>query len=356
MAINLATNCADSIASVFSAASYLANRTAGFFDFTGVKGLRVYTPVTVPLCDYTREGANRYGAPAEMQDTVQELVMTQDKGFALTIDKGNNAEQMNTKAAGQMLNLQIAERVVPTVDKYALSVFLRDAGRLSTVTAEPTKATILEEISKASQALDDEMVPGEDRTLLVTSKIYSMIRLSPEFLGVESLGAKALGKGAVGELFGAEVVKLPGSYLPDGCYFVLWHKSSVLMPSKLRDAKIHADPPGISGSLLEGRWLYDAFVLGARASGVCALVLASLRQSAPTVSYTGGSLALASGGASRIVYTVDGTDPRYSASALTYSAAVSTAGWKAGPYAVQAVAYANDKFTSELARQTITVS
>ncbi len=30
---------------------------------------------------------------------------------------------------------------------------------------------------------------------------------------------------------------------------------------KLADYKIHADPPGLSGSLVEGRTNYDAFVL-----------------------------------------------------------------------------------------------
>ena len=97
MAINLATKYSDEIASTFSRGSFVKGKTATTFDLTGVKTLKVYTPVTVDEVDYVREGANRYGSPTEMQDTVQELTMTQDKAFTLTIDKGNNLDQNLTK-------------------------------------------------------------------------------------------------------------------------------------------------------------------------------------------------------------------------------------------------------------------
>ena len=90
MAVNLATKYSDKIATAFTHASYVKGNTSSAYDFTGVKTLKIYTPTTVPEVDYTRDGANRYGAPVEMQDTVQEMKMTQDKAFSLTIDKGNN--------------------------------------------------------------------------------------------------------------------------------------------------------------------------------------------------------------------------------------------------------------------------
>ena len=39
-------------------------------------------------------------------------------------------------------------------------------------------------------------------------------------------------------------------------------------PAKLEDYKIHQDPPGISGSLVEGRVNYDAFVLDNKKSAL----------------------------------------------------------------------------------------
>ena len=39
---------------------------------------------------------------------------------------------------------------------------------------------------------------------------------------------------------------------------------------KLDDYKIHQDPPGINGNLVEGRVYYDAFVLDAKKDGIYA--------------------------------------------------------------------------------------
>ena len=42
----------------------------------------------------------------------------------------------------------------------------------------------------------------------------------------------------------------------------------VFSPLKLQDYRIHSDPPGISGSLVEGRVVYDAFVLQNKAKAI----------------------------------------------------------------------------------------
>ena len=39
------------------------------------------------------------------------------------------------------------------------------------------------------------------------------------------------------------------------------HDETTVAPVKLSEYKTHQDPPGISGSLVEGRIVYDAFVL-----------------------------------------------------------------------------------------------
>ena len=43
--------------------------------------------------------------------------------------------------------------------------------------------------------------------------------------------------------------------------FMLAHPSATVAPVKLEDYRVHQDPPGLSGSLVEGRICYDAFVL-----------------------------------------------------------------------------------------------
>ena len=56
-------------------------------------------------------------------------------------------------------------------------------------------------------------------------------------------------------------MKVPAARLPENFGFLLAHPSATVAPVKLDEYKIHQDPPGISGSLVEGRICYDAFVL-----------------------------------------------------------------------------------------------
>ena len=65
----------------------------------------------------------------------------------------------------------------------------------------------------------------------------------------------------IANLDGMNVQKIPATRLPDGFGFMIAHPSATVAPVKLEDYKVHSDPPGISGSLVEGRICYDAFVL-----------------------------------------------------------------------------------------------
>ena len=107
MAINLHDRYAKQIQTAFTSESLITGRLSTEYSFSGVKTVKISTPQTVPMNDYRRSGTNRYGDPEEMQDTKQELTLTQDKSFSLTVDKGNNADQNGTKAAGKMLALQL---------------------------------------------------------------------------------------------------------------------------------------------------------------------------------------------------------------------------------------------------------
>ena len=68
-------------------------------------------------------------------------------------------------------------------------------------------------------------------------------------------------RGVIANLDGANVIKVPAARLPENFGFMLAHPVATVAPTKLEDYKIHRDPPGISGSLVEGRICYDAFVL-----------------------------------------------------------------------------------------------
>ena len=328
MAIHLHEKYASEIQSKFTRESLISGRLSNDYSFTGVKTVNITTPLTVPMVDYTRTGSNRYGDPQEMQDVVQEMTLTQDKSFSLTIDKGNNSDQSGVKAAGKMLSLQIAEQAVPTMDKYCFEMLAQKAGKIVADT-EPTKSNIVTRITAGTTYMDDHEVPAEGRTLYVTSKMYSFLRLSDEFQKCDPLLEKSLAKGQVGTFDGMTVVKVPAGRWPANVNFMIVYKGSACAPVKLNDTKLHTDPPGISGALLEGRQYYDLFVYGAKCDGVYADVLSGNVVATPTIS---GKNISHPDETATVVHTIDGSDPRYSKTAIVGKTASVSTGVKAYAY------------------------
>ena len=267
MAINLASKYSDQIAEVFTRASFIKGKTAETYDLTGVKTLKVYTPITVEEVDYDRDGGlKRYGDVTEMQDVVQELTMTQDKAFTLTIDKGNNLDQNLVKNAADMLRLQLNEKSTPAADKYAFKRFVTMAGSI-VESAKPTKANIISKIADASQARRCACAGRQPLSVPDQRNVQAGVHLG-RVCRRGRAGASVHRQGVCGEVFGMNVVRVPKSYLPEDVYFLVAHKDAVLMPYKIADAKVHEDPVGVSGALIEGRHYYDAYVLGAKC-GIC---------------------------------------------------------------------------------------
>ncbi len=340
MAINLHDKYASQIQTEFKRESLISGRLSDNFDFTGVKTVNVVTPITVPMVDYTRGGVNRYGNPVEMEDVVQELTLTQDKSFALTIDKGNNADQNGVKAAGKMLALQIAEQAVPLMDTYCLNKLAHSAGIMVSGEALTTQ-NICSRITAGTTALDNAEVPNDERTLYITAEGYALLRKSEEFLRCDALLDKSLSKGQVGTYDGMAVVKVPGSRWPKNVNFIIVHKSAACAPVKLNDTKLHNDPPGISGNLLEGRQYYDLFVFGARAKGIYVdLAEDAVIVETPDIAED-GTITCETAGA-QIKYTTDGSDPRYSKTAVAGNTAPTTS-------TIKAYAYMDGAFPSDVA-------
>ena len=349
MAINLHEKYAKEIQTKFVKESLISGRFSNAYTFSGVKTVNISTPLTVPMVDYTRSGANRYGTPKEMEDVVQEMTLTQDKSFSLTIDKGNNADQNGIKEAGKMLSLQIAEQAVPTMDKYCFAQLAQKAGNIVGNGTAIAKGNICERITKGTTTMDDAEIPSEGRTLYVPSTTYAALRLSDEFQKCDGLLEKSLAKGQVGTYDGMAVVKVPAGRWPANVNFIIAHKSAACAPVKLDDTKLHQDPPGISGSLLEGRQYYDLFVFGAKCDGVYVEVHtgsgAGTICAAPTLA--SGKLSSTTASAT-IKYTVDGSDPRYSKTAVIGTAVTAEAGTT-----VKAYAYKDGAYPSEVAVLTV---
>lgn len=345
MAINLHEKYAKNLAERFTADSFLAGNTSNDYSFDGVKSVTISTLKQIPVTTYTRSGLQRFGTVSEVEDHIQTLTMTQEPSWTASIDAGNASDQQYIKKAGKVMQMQSDEVTTPKADKYALDVFAKNAGQIVELSAAPTKTTIVEKIFDAAAALDNALVPTAGRILYVGSSAYNMIRLSPEFVGVDDLAEKILTKGTMGQIADMKVVKVPNSYLPTNVYFMITHKKSVLMPFKLKTARILNEVPGIDGRLLEWHSYYDAFVIGAKANGVYVAVASGTKVATPTITVSSGSATIAGAQGATVYYTLDGSDPRYSATAKVYSAAVTVA---TGDI-VSAYAAATGKFNSAVA-------
>jgi len=259
MAINYAAKYSDKVDERFKLGAVTAPAVNQDYDFVGVKTVNVYSIPTVAMEDYTRTGSNRYGTPTELQDNVQELTLTRDRSFTFTIDKGNDVDQMLVKNAGVALSRQLDEVVIPEVDMYRIATMAAGAG--STATAAITAANAYEALLDGTVAMTEAKAPLTGRIAYVTPTFYKYIKLDPAFIKASDIAQDMLIRGQIGVVDGIAIVTVPSFYLPANGAFVITHSVATTAPIKLAEYKIHEDPPGINGALVEGRVYYDAFVL-----------------------------------------------------------------------------------------------
>lgn len=270
MAINLASKYSDKVVERFSQKALTDKGLNKDYDWTGVKTVTVYSIPTVAMGDYTRTGKDRYGAPTELEDTKQDLTITKDRSFSITIDKGNNSEQMGIKEAGKVLARQIDEVITPEIDTYRLNVWATATNTQTTgeaATVDKTNAYTL--LLTAQEKLDEALVPAEGRLLYCTPAYYNLLKLDPNFIKASDIAQNMLIKGQVGEIDGVAVIKVPTTKMPAKTPFILIHPSCSCSPMKLEDYKTHDNPPGINGKLIEGRVIYDCFVFDTKGKAIC---------------------------------------------------------------------------------------
>ena len=104
--------------------------------------------------------------------------------------------------------------------------------------------------------------------LVVTPAVYALMKKSTDIVLETDIGNDLRLKGVIGMLDGMNVQKIPANRLPEGFGFMIAHPCATVAPTKLEDYTIHENPPGISGSLIEGRICYGAFVLDNKATAV----------------------------------------------------------------------------------------
>jgi hypothetical protein len=265
MPIDLATKFQPYTDEQFSTESKKSLLTNTDLTWTGAHTIKVYKVSTSQMNDYGRKGPaegqwSRYGAVASLDATTEELTLKKDRSFTFAIDKLDTDETARQLAAASALARQNREVVIPEVDTYTYAVMCTNAGHTPEAKALTT-TNIYAEILAASQAMDDAEVPETGRVLVVTPATYALMKKCKDITMETDVGNELRLKGVIGILDGMAVQKIPAVRLPAGFGFMAAHPCATVAPVKLEDYTIHDNPPGISGSLVEGRICYDAFVL-----------------------------------------------------------------------------------------------
>ena len=266
---NLATKYSNKVDERFTKQSQAMMALNNDYEFTGVETVKVYSIPVVPLKDYSRSGSNRYGTPDDLQRNVQTMTVKKDRAFTFIIDKGDKLQSQMVMDSGKALSRQTNEVMIPEFDAYCFKTLAdaaTDAGN-SDSTA-PTKSNAYELFLKGMESLGDNNVPDQGRVAFCSYAFANLLKQDSAFMKYGNTSQEMLVKGVIGEVDGAKIVKVPSSRLPAGCAFILCHPLAATAPKQLEEFKTHDNPPGISGWLCEGRFIYDCFVLDEKVGGI----------------------------------------------------------------------------------------
>ena len=264
MAINLVTKFLPYVDEIFKNESKRTLLTNNDFEWTGAHTVKVHKVNTVSMNDYDRAGtgesASRYGDYGSVGNTLEEFTLKKDRSFTFVIDKMDKDETGGVLTGASALARQQREVIIPEIDSYVYGVMSAGAGtKVTDVTL--TKDNIYGEIIKGNTVLDNKEVPETGRVLLVTPDTYLLMKRSPDIVMETDIAAEMRLQGVIAIIDGLTVIKVPAARVPDKFGFMIAHPVATVAPTKLEDYKVHQDPPGISGELVEGRICYDAFVL-----------------------------------------------------------------------------------------------
>jgi len=271
MAIELATQYLQYTDELFAIESKKELITNNNFDWTGAHTIKIYRITTSSMNDYDRIGdgpeLSRYGPIARLGATTQEMTLRQDRSFTFAIDRLDEDETKRQLQAGTALARQMREVIIPEVDSWVLNEMCENAG-IKNTEVKLTATNIFDKIVESNTMLDDECVPENGRSLVVTPQVYLLMKKSKDIIMVTDIAQDMRLRGVIANLDGLRVIRVPANRLPEDFGFMLCHPVATVAPVKLEDYIIHTNPPYINGDLVEGRINYDAFILDNKAKAV----------------------------------------------------------------------------------------
>lgn len=266
MAVNYASKFAPKVDEKLTAEAITAPAINQNYDFTGVETVTVYSVGTVALTDYQVTGTARYGELNELGNDKQDLKMSQDKAFTFSIDRKSEDDTNGAMDVGEALARQVREQIVPAVDKHRLAKIVAGAGK--TVTGVITKENAYESVLDAQIELRNKKAPRTGNVLYASAEFYKLLKLDANFIKASELGQQTLMTGQLGMVDGLPVILATADVLPEHVQFVITNPNATTSPVKLETYKVHEDPVGVNGYVVEGRIRFDAFVLKNQAGNI----------------------------------------------------------------------------------------
>lgn len=321
MALDYTVKYSSQIAERFKKAS-LTNAAAGHeFNFTGARGVKIYTMTPADLVNYGR-GSTRFGSVSDLEFGTQEMLCSQEKAFTKHLEALDNSDIAIDATAGKFLRMQLDEVVAPTMDKYRLKRWVMGAATLKQMGSAPTASTIVGDIMDLKGKMGDNLVPDTGLTLFISNTYYILLKQASAVVNLEGMGTRAVERGVVGTFDGMKVVPVPSSWLPSNVYFMIKAPRTTADPVKLAQYQIIREAVGYSGPVVQGLAYYDAFVIGPKNVGIGVAGSSAAVLNAPSITNSSHTCTIAAVSGVTFKYTVDGSDPRCSTTAQTYSSGV----------------------------------
>lgn len=267
MAINLASKYMSKTSDLLKARRKTTGMTNNDWDWDGVNAINVYTLTDPTIGDYNANGgANRYGNPTEVEDTIQTFTLSRDRAWTKIIDKKNYQDTLMIRKPGKYLAQATKNVLVPEIDTYILQT-------IATAGAADSRDDIVTDAATSSSNaytnfldinsdITDNEAPTEGRIAAMTAGYYNYLKQGGFVLDSDS-AYRDRKSGNLGTVDGVEVVIIPSGRMPStsgAIDLLITHPMATVAPEKLVDYTLHNNPPGISGDLLEYRHRYDCFV------------------------------------------------------------------------------------------------
>lgn len=263
MAINLATKFSPKVSEIMKHGRKTKSATNQDWDWDGTNAIKVYTLTDPSVGDYTASGANRYGSPSEVEDTVQTWTLTRDRAWTKTIDKSNYQDTMMIRKPAKYLAQATKNVMIPEIDTYILAAIGTagaTANRDDIVSDSATTASnAYTNFLDINADITNNEAPESNRIAFMTASYYNFLKQGGFVLDSDA-GQRKLDSGVLGTVDGVKVVIVPSTRMPSNTDLIITHPVVTVAPEKLIDYTLHKNAPGISGDLLEYRHRYDAFV------------------------------------------------------------------------------------------------